>query len=86
MMWRSDDMSYILRTSSGSFIRRMNMVGTMKMVSIFSRSISRRNSSASNRGISTSAPPSRPERSPKEFGAEWYSGPGRIARAPGFSP
>ena len=40
MMWRSEETSYFLRTSSGSFIRRMNMVGTMKMVSIFSRSIS----------------------------------------------
>lgn len=70
MMWRSDDMSYLLRTSSGSFIRRMNIVGTMKMVSIRSRSISAKNCSASKRGISTSAPPSLPERSPKEFGAE----------------
>ena len=70
MMWRSEDMSYFLRTSSGSFIRRMNMVGTMKMVSIFSVSIRRRNSSGSKRGISTSAPPSRPARRPNEFGAE----------------
>jgi len=33
------------------------MVGTRKMVSIFCSSISRRNSSGSNRGINTSAPP-----------------------------
>jgi hypothetical protein len=33
----------------------MNMVGTMKMVSIFCTSISRRNSSGSNRGV---VPPS----------------------------
>src|SRR4051794_29156533 len=59
-----------LRTSSSSFIRRMNMVGTMKMVSILYRSISWRNSSASKRGISTSAPPSFPARRPNEFGAE----------------
>ncbi len=33
-MWRSEDMSYLKRTASGNFISRMNMVGTMKMVSI----------------------------------------------------
>ena len=70
MMWRSDDMSYFLRTSSGSFISRMNMVGTMKMVSIFSVSTTRKNSSGSKRGMSTSAPPRRPARRPNEFGAE----------------
>ena len=70
MIWRSEDMSYFRRTSSGSFISRMNMVGTMKMVSIRSRSIMRRNSSGSKRGISTSAPPRRPARRPNEFGAE----------------
>ena len=86
MMCRSEDMSYLLRTASGSFISRMNMVGTMKMVSIFSSWTSRRNSSGSNRGISTSAPPRRPARRPNEFGAEWYSGPGSSARAPGFRP
>jgi hypothetical protein len=79
-------MSYFFRVCSGSFINRMNMVGTMKMVSIRSTSISRRNSSGSNRGISTSAPPRRPERRPNEFGAEWYSGPGSSARTPGFMP
>lgn len=68
--WRSEETSYFSRTASGSFIRRMNMVGTMKMVSIERRSISARNSSGSNRGISTSAPPSRPARMPNEFGAE----------------
>ena len=60
-----------LSTASGSFNNRMNMVGTMKIVSIFCSSISRRNSSGSNRGISTSAPPRRPDRRPNEFGAEW---------------
>jgi hypothetical protein len=70
MMWRSDDTSYFLRISSGSFIRRMNMVGTMKMVSIRSRAIRARNSSGSKRGISTSSPPRRPARRPNEFGAE----------------
>ena len=70
MIWRSDETSYFRRIASGSFISRMNMVGTMKMVSIFCASISRRNSSGSKRGISTSAPPSRPVRRPNEFGAE----------------
>ena len=46
------------------------MVGTMKMVSILSRPIRRRKSSGSKRGMMISAPPSRPARSPKEFGAE----------------
>ena len=58
------------RMSSGNFINRMNMVGTTNMVSIRCVSINVRNSSGSNRGISTSAPPSRPARRPKEFGAE----------------
>ena len=70
IMWRSDDMSYFLRTSAGSFISRMDMVGTMKMVSIFSASTTRKNSSASKRGMIASAPPSRPARRPNEFGAE----------------
>ncbi len=70
MIWRNEDMSYFRRTSSGSFIRRMNMVGTMKMVSIRCSSINRKNSSGSKRGMITSTPPRRPERMPKEFGAE----------------
>ena len=47
------------------------MVGTMKMVSMRCSSISRSISSASKRGMTTSTPPSRPARMPKEFGAEW---------------
>ena len=62
------------------------MVGTINTVSIFSTSTSRKNSSASKRGISTSAPPSRPARRPNEFGAAWYSGPGSSPRTPGFRP
>jgi hypothetical protein len=47
------------------------MVGTMNTVSTRCFSISASISSASKRGIITSTPPSRPERTPKEFGAEW---------------
>ena len=68
--WRSEEVSYFLRNLSGSFMRRTNMVGTMKRVSIRSTSIRRKNSSGSNRGIKTSAPPRRPARRPNEFGAE----------------
>ena len=67
---RSDDKSYFRRTSSGSFSSRMNMVGTMNMVSRRSRSISSSNATGSKRGISTIVSPTRPARMANALGAE----------------
>ena len=70
MTKRSDDTSYLRRTSAGSLSRRMNMVGTMNMVSRRSRSISSSSATGSKRGISTITSPTRPARMAKALGAE----------------
>ena len=76
-----------LRTSSGSFIRRMNMVGTMKMVSILSRSISRKNSS----GVEPRHQHQRAAEAARRAGRTSSArsdraDPAGCARAPGFRP
>ena len=73
-MWRSEDTSYLSRTSSGSASRRWNWVGTMCEVVTRRSSMSRSMSSGSHLSISTMVCPRCSEALPKRSTAVWYSG------------
>ena len=68
---RSDETSYLARTSSGSASSRVNCVGTMWLCVTLYRSIRRSISSASKRSISTTLCPSWIEMPTKLSTAVW---------------
>ncbi len=70
------DRSYPVRVSAGSFSSRTSMVGTTWVCVTLCRSICRRNSSASNRSITTTVAPSAWAPADHCSPAEWYSGAG----------
>src|SRR5207245_4238856 len=72
----SDDTSYFLRTSPGSFSMRTNMVGTTWVWVTLCFSISRRYSSGSKCSMITDVPPMRITPMSTRSGAEWYTGAG----------
>ena len=74
IMWRSEDTSYLSRTSSGSASRRWNCVGTMCEVVTRRSSMSRSMSSGSHLSMRTIVCPRCSEPLPKRNTAVWYSG------------
>ena len=73
---RREDTSYLVRTSSGSFNMRTNMVGTNWAWVTPCSAIRERQASGSNRSMSTTDPPMRNAVIDQTSGAEWYRGAG----------
>ena len=72
----SDDRSYFVRTSSGSFSIRLNIVGTSWLWVTWYCSTSARYCSGSKRSMMITVPPMRSVSPTAACGAEWYSGAG----------
>ena len=73
-MWRSDDMSYLPRTSSGRASSRWNWVGTMCEVVTRCSSMRRSISSGIHLSMRTTVWPMCNDALPKRRTAVWYSG------------